>query len=320
MSIKISVIVPVYNTEKYLKKCLDSILNQTFKEFDLIVINDGSTDGSLDILKSYQEKFPNIIIIDKKNEGQGVARNKALEICKGEFIAFVDSDDYLELDMLELMYDRAICEKLDIVICNYRFVNSIGEKIQENNVILQNSEVVDNFEAVKRFLVSNTIEGFSCNKLFRRNVLKDIKYPEDMKFEDIPTVMELIINADRIGFVNKELYNYLLREDSTSATRTSKNTLDYIKAIYMVGDILKKSKFNNLEKEYEYYFTRAINQIYAFLRASKNKDEKAKITSYSKKYINSIKKYRILFCNEYSKKIDIIKMISKIYLIKFYLK
>lgn len=321
MNIKISVIVPVYNTEKYLKKCLDSILNQTFKEFELIVVNDGSTDESLDILKNYEAKYDNIIVINKQNEGQGVARNKALEICRGEYIAFADSDDYVEPNMLELMYTKSNENNLDVVICSYKCVNSNGDRVIDNNIILKDEEVINNVECIKRFLVTDTIEGFSWNKLFKRKVFNDIKYPEDMKYEDIPTVVSLLINSDRIGFINKELYNYLIRDNSTTATQTIKNTQDYVKSIYMVGEILKNKYINNLEKEYEYYHSKKIiSSILEFFKTNENKKENRELGIYIKKYVSTINKYKILFSNNYFKKIEALKIIVKIYLYYIYMK
>jgi glycosyltransferase involved in cell wall biosynthesis len=320
MDIKISVIVPVYNVEKYLKKCLNSILNQTFEDFELIVVNDGSTDKSLDILQNYQSKYDNIIIINKENEGQGVARNKALEICKGEHIAFVDSDDYIEPNMLKSMYNKSLEKDLDIVICNYKYVDVNGDRVRDDNIVLNENEIIDNVECIKRFLVTNKIEGFSWNKLFKKKLFKinNIQYPKGMKYEDIPTVFSLLNNAKRIGFINNELYNYLLRDDSTTSTQTIGNIRDYIKSICMIGERLE-SKANDFTNEYEYYYSKRIaNTVWGFLRTNKNKEENIIFANNMIGKINRINKFRIFIQNVYFKKIEALKIIIKIYLYKKY--
>lgn len=321
MAVKISVIVPVYNVENYIRKCLDSIINQTFKEFELIVVNDGSTDQSLEIVKNYESKYDNIIIINKQNEGQGVARNKALEICKGEYIAFVDSDDYIEPNMLKDMYNKSLEKDLDIVICNYKFVNVNGDKMRDDNIVLNENEIIDNIECVKRFLVTNTIEGFSWNKLFKRKLFytSNVRYPEKMKYEDIPTIVSLIVNANRIGFINKEFYNYLIRENSTTSTKTIGNTKDYIEAHIMVGGILHKNNINSLENEYEYFYAkRIVNAVRGFLKTNNNKEENIQFANDMVGNIDKINKFRIFILNAYFKKTDALKIIIKIYLYNIY--
>lgn len=321
MEIKISVIVPVYNTEKYLKKCIDSILNQSFEEFEIIIINDGSTDGSLAIIEEYQAKYDNIVVINKQNEGQGVARNKALEISKGEYIAFVDSDDYIECTMLQSMYTKSLKNDLDIVVCNYKFVDINGHRIRDDNILLNDNEIIDKMECIKRFLVTNEIEGFSWNKLFKKQLFDttNIRYPEGMKYEDIPTIVSVLVNANRIGFINEEFYNYFLRENSTVSTKTKKNTEDYVKAYFMVGDILEKNFNDRFQNEYDYFYSsRIVNIVYEFLKINSNREENKLFAKGMIKYINKISKYRICFLNIYYKKIQLFKVLIKMYLYNIY--
>ena len=118
--IKVSIVIPVYNVQKYLHECLDSLINQTLKDIEIICINDGSTDNSLNILKEYALKDSRIKVIDKENEGQGIARNLGIELAQGEFIGFVDPDDWLEPEMLEMMYNQAKVLFSQVVICDYK--------------------------------------------------------------------------------------------------------------------------------------------------------------------------------------------------------
>ena len=130
--IKVSVIVPVFNVEEYLSTSLDSILNQTLKDIEIICINDGSTDASLDILENYAKKDARIKIISKKNEGQGIARNIGLDNAQGEFIAFVDSDDFIKEDMLEKSYEKSVSKNLDLVMYKISSFDNETHEINDN--------------------------------------------------------------------------------------------------------------------------------------------------------------------------------------------
>lgn len=152
MEIKISVIIPVYNTEKYLEKCLNSVLKQTLKEIEVIVINDGSRDSSRDILESYSI-VENFRIINKKNEGASKTRNLGIEIAKGEFIYFMDADDYIEKDMLLEMYNKAKEDKLDIVVCDY-YNETLKTKEYIKNLDIMENKMITGVDYTKYLLWS----------------------------------------------------------------------------------------------------------------------------------------------------------------------
>ena len=320
MKYKMSIIIPVYNTERYIEKCLDSIINQTLKDIEIIIIDDGSTDNSYKIIKKYM-KYENVKIVSKKNEGQGVARNVGLNICTGDYIGFVDSDDYIELDMFEKMYNKAIGENLDIVICNYRYVYDNTDKYINPKITLDNNNIIGQKECIKRFLTTNTIEGFSWNKIFKRNLFFDnkISYPQNMKYEDIPTVVNLLVNSNRIGFLNDRFYNYLLRENSTTSINSINNDIDYINAIQMVKDIVLR-KHSDLETEVMYYYFNSINILYGVI-----KKYKSEINQYNNiigvyKKINSNKPLKKILFNNYLSLNKKNKLILKLIIIKFYIK
>ena len=134
MTIKVSVIVPVYNVEKYLRQCLDSLVNQTLKDIEIICINDGTKDNSVEIINEYVKKCPNIILINQENQGLGMARNNAMKHAKGDYIAFVDSDDWVDTDMYEVLYNKAIETDADIVECDYRMVFENSTKIKNRTL------------------------------------------------------------------------------------------------------------------------------------------------------------------------------------------
>lgn len=314
---KVSVIIPVYNTEKYIEKCLKSVIKQTLRDIEIIVVNDGSIDRSSEILKKYKE-YNNIKIINKKNEGQGIARNEAIKIANGEYLAFVDSDDYIERDMFEEMYSKATKYNLDIVICNYRYVFDNSNEVLSSNVKLNDNEIIDSRECIKRFLIENTIEGFSWNKLFKKDlfVKNNIEYPH-IKYEDIPTIVNIIKCSQKIGFINKEFYNYLIRKGSTTSTKTLSNSKDYIKSISMVKEsILNKKISLNSELTYYYYY-RFINELYSMWKTYKNNKEFSEYINEISKEISSIKTFNtILLNNKFSIKVKL-KLLIKTILINF---
>src|SRR5574344_165141 len=199
--IKVSVIVPVYNVEKYLKKCLDSLTNQTLKELEIIVVNDGSPDNSQIIIDNFVNRYPKKVksfIIE--NGGQGAARNYGLTKAKGEFIAFVDSDDYVEKNMYELLYNKAIQDKSDIVLCGNNIVDLNYNLLKKENVILENNNVDFLREKVAVW-----------NKIYKKSILNDISFRKKVWYEDLDYSLKLVFNRYKISYLNKCLYNYLLR-------------------------------------------------------------------------------------------------------------
>lgn len=246
--IEISIIVPIYNVEKYLHKCVDSILNQTFKNYELILVDDGSPDNSPKIADEYAEKYPEIItVLHKKNGGVGDARNYGISHAKGEYILILDSDDYIENDMLECLYNSNLGLNSDIVVCGYKCVNEsgnilsiMGEKLPEGKIMTlkENKELL-------------LINSAPWNKMYKRQIFmdyEDIRYPSGVWYEDIRVTLKLINVAKSITYVNKPLYNYLWREGS----QTNNNNCDRNSEI-MDGmeDIFTYFKNNGTYKEYE---------------------------------------------------------------------
>lgn len=224
MAIKVSVIVPVYNVERYLSQCLDSILNQTFHEFEIIIVDDGSEDGSSEIIREYSKKYPKKIkAFFQENKGQSVARNFALKHAEGEYVAFVDSDDYIGNDYIEILYNNAIEKKSDMVICNYTKVTENGENIRSYD--------------------ANYIEGnlripsyISCNKLVRRKLLEDynIQYKEGVICEDIPFVLKIEAVAKNVCVIPMAGYFYRTNPKSTTLTfRKKKFRMDQLPFLAM---------------------------------------------------------------------------------------
>lgn len=257
---KVSVIVPIYNVEDYLDKCIQSIVNQTLKEIEIICINDGSSDNSLEIIKKYAKKYENIIIIDKPNGGLSDARNHGIEKAKGEYIAFVDSDDWIELDMFESMYAKAIENNADIVTSSY------------SEVYTDKINVVDDYN--EKFKMIH--EGTVWNKIFKRSLIEKYKlrFPIGLWYEDNAFTYRALIVANNIVGIKKAFYNY--RKDRLgSIMSTQKNSKIY--DMYKIGEIIYdfNKKYNSnkeINQQLEYIFIKSIffRQIPKIIKLEKN--------------------------------------------------
>ncbi len=213
----ISIIVPVYNVEKYLSKCLDSIINQLYKNIEIILINDGSTDNSKKICEEYVMKDNRITLINTKNSGQSAARNVGINAAKGKYIGFVDSDDYIEPSMFQYLYNLIKDNKADISICNYLYCteNSNLNLLEQKDYVLEFTKK----EALAKLLKGDMIQDFVWNKLYRKELFKDNLFVEGKKMEDIGIMYKLFNKADKIVLGNSIQYYYLQRSSSTMGNR-----------------------------------------------------------------------------------------------------
>lgn len=206
--IRVSVIVPVYNAESYLRICLDSILQQSLEEIEILAVDDGSKDQSAKILREYEKKYPDKIhVIYQENQGQSAARNHALAMASGEFVAFVDSDDYIGKDFLKKMYNTAIEKKSDMVMCNYIKVTERGEIIQKYEINYQEKGI-----RIPSYLC--------CNRLVRRQLFDTwkIRFREGVICEDIPLILKLEAVAANIQTIEDGEYYYRANPQSTTST------------------------------------------------------------------------------------------------------
>lgn len=200
--------MPVYNTERYVAQAVESVLAQTYADWELIVVNDGSTDGSMTVVRSYDDS--RISIIDKDNTGQADSRNKALSVAKGDYVAFLDSDDWYEPDFLALMLQKAIETAAEVVVCQYYACYKGGRMAKE----LNNFETLDAQTALAEVIYDKKMKSFLWDKLFRRDVLVE-PLPIGRFFEDYLTVYKWIAHAKTVAFVQKPLYCYRYRKSST---------------------------------------------------------------------------------------------------------
>lgn len=211
---KLSVIVPVYKAEAYLRECVDSILNQTEKDLELILVNDGSPDSSGEICAEYAARFPEkITALNIDNGGQGRARNFGIDVAKGDFLSFIDSDDFIEPDMFELMLAAAEREGADIVVCDLEKRYADG-RIEYVKAALQE----DAMAAV----------GSASNKIFKRSLVGDIRFPVGLWYEDFSFSAKLAMISEKTVFVNEPLYIYRIGQESTMNNNNARKNLDML--------------------------------------------------------------------------------------------
>lgn len=252
--IKVSIVIPVYNVEKYLKQCLDSVLNQTLKELEVICVDDGSTDGSLDILEQYSKKDKRLKIIAGTHTGPGAARNKGIEIAKGEYIGFVDSDDFVDETMFEKLYKKANSINADIVICNLDlyYVDTGYRKIYRDVDFYHELEMKNGFKPEEYPKIVRSIAVW--DRIYKLDFIKqfNLKNPENIIYEDALFSYQTSILANKIGVINEPLYMYRKNAGASITDREIKNDkfkFDYLEISRRIKDFL-------IEKDvYDIYFT-----------------------------------------------------------------
>ena len=206
---KISIIIPVYNTEKYLPKCIDSVINQTFSNIEIICINDGSTDKSLEILNDYEQKDNRIIVLSQENSKQGTARNRGLEIAKGEYIVFLDSDDWLDLNYLEEMLNSI--EQSDSCVAISVSTRDYTNKVKKHVEIKHTEIISDINELLPKINYDLRVTG----KMYKKSVLCDIRFLEYAFYEDAPYAIRALNQADKYILVPNTTYHYFSNPTST---------------------------------------------------------------------------------------------------------
>ena len=233
---KVSLIVPIYNSQKYLEKCIKSLLNQTLKDIQIILINDGSTDNSEKIIKSFDDK--RIVYISKNNEGIGKTRNLGIDKATGEFLAFVDSDDYLNEHFCEYMYQKAVNDDCDLVVCDFFEERNtlVGIKFKD----FKDTNLRETPELI------NYINLGPCNKLYKKSLFddKNNRFEENLKYEDAPFVVKMLVSANRIGKVNDYLTYYVIHSNSETTIR-DKRMYDLLEITDIIVNDLKKVDYPN---------------------------------------------------------------------------
>lgn len=257
---KISIIIPVYNVEQYLAKCLDSVICQTYQNIEILVVNDGSKDNSAQIIADYARKYPDKIkSFNKENGGLSDARNYGLDRATGDYIGFVDSDDYINLSMYEEMIGLAEKHDAEMVICNIQKVDQQGMIIQK---LTQVPHMPEKINLEKNFSIFADISYFACNKLFRKELFNGKRFKKNVHFEDIQLIPQLLLMCKTISQTQNFHYQYLERSDSITKTHTEKG-LDIFKAIEDVEDFFHKTAYSDRKNELKNF--QIFEGVYSFL-------------------------------------------------------
>ena len=282
----VSVIIPVYNVEEYLKQCLDSVINQTYKNLEIILVDDGSFDNSGKICDEYALKDNRIKVIHKENGGLSDARNVGIKEATGEYITFIDSDDYTELDMIEYLYNVLIKFGCDISVCTHKIIKNNKVKKSFN---LKKDFKLSSYETVKRLLYNDGADTSAWAKLYKRDLFTGIEYPKGKLFEDIATTYKLFIKSGEIAFGHLAKYNYKIRNTSIVRKGFTKAKLDLLdNTDNAVKDILKffpDLKEAALRRRVYARFS-TLNQVLNFDKENKNIVEE--IIDFIKKYSSKI--------------------------------
>jgi len=274
----LSIIVPVYNVEPYLNECLDSILQQTFVDFELILVNDGSTDCSGEICDLYSLKDKRIKVIHKINEGLGYARNTGVKIAKGKFISFIDSDDWIEKEMYEKLINIAITNLADIIAFDYLRTDANKEK--DNHVIT----FFNNYEALLNLFENKKIHWIVCDKVYSSHLFRDLAFENVNILEDVLFTPQILLKAKKIIHFQSTFYNYRIRQGSIMNSNST-----YIKFEASMYVFEKVSSFFKNQKELKNYADALFcsSMFNWYFKINQNKED-------TKEYYKLIKKKLIL--------------------------
>lgn len=306
-TIKISIVVPVYNVEKYIKRCLESLVNQTLEDIEIIVVNDGSTDNSQKIIDQYVSKYPHLVkSFIKKNGGLSDARNYGLSYCNGEYIGFIDSDDYIDINMYEKMYSKAKDENSDIVVCDYY-------KVYNSKMKLVKAKKYND----KKDMFIDTLAA-AWNKIYRREMLmkSNVIFPKGLIYEDTEFFCKLIPYINVASYVSEPFVYYIQRRGSIANTQGEKNAQIFKILENIVNYYRENELFEEYYSELEYLYIRIMlgssMERICRIKDRKTRNELLKKTleliyetfpTWKKNsYLNQIKSKRHLYMKSISKK------------------
>lgn len=280
---KISIVIPCYNVEKYVEKCIKSIMNQTYSDLEVIVIDDKSTDGTYDVLlklkKEYNDRF--ILLQNEKNSGLAYTRNFGVKKATGKYIGFIDSDDYVAPDYYEVLAEKILNDKSDLVVNDIQLVDESGNNI--GNVV--KSCILD--EVSKVSIIDNGLAASACNKLLRKDLL--LKYPflEGKINEDVASIIPIIVHSDKISYTDKAVYNYVQRHNSIQNSKFSEKRFDMFDSIKVCLDRI--SDDSNYETYRDIILLHQLLEIYIYILIEINdEDERYNLIS---KFIDKLNEF-----------------------------
>ena len=250
----VSIIIPVYNAERYLKKCLDSVINQTLRDIEIICVNDGSEDSSLDILQEYAACDARVVIIDQANGGTAKARNAGIAVAKGLYLGFVDSDDWIEPETYEVAI-KLMIDDVDLVFWDIKYIynDDLNMQIRLQTRTSSRKDVFQGKICLSRDFIHNISHGL-CDKLFRNSIVKDnnIFAPSGIRYEDAWFLFKYFLHVRYIYGINNRFYNYNLNESSFTITRFKLQSYERLTGLY---DVYLYYKYHGKETAFRAYYS-----------------------------------------------------------------
>ena len=316
----ISVIVPIYNVENFLEKCVDSIVKQTYENIEIILIDDGSPDRCGVICDDYSKKDERIKVIHKKNGGLSDARNCGINVAKGEYVLCIDSDDWIEKNMIEVLYNNVVKYDADISICEFVEEDINGKILKKKK---ENSEIkcFNTIDALKELIIQENITNHAWNKLYRKELFKNIEYPKGQLMEDISTTYKLFEKSNKIIYQNITLYHYIQRSTSILGNITLKRIDDQEKAIFSRNNYLL-SEYSELTDIINIDNLKNVKTLYylAIIGNHKNLYISSKYKKYYEEYKKIYKTYKTDIKAEEKKSMDLFYFNRNLYKMYVYLK
>lgn len=247
----ISIIVPIYKVEKYLKECVDSILAQTYQNFELILVDDGSPDSCPAMCDEFAKRDSRVVVIHKENGGLSDARNAGLDIARGKYICFVDSDDYIAPTMYEVLMKRIVSDKSDLAVCEYVRVYDSGEKLKNKQLHQKahNKCYTSNEFIADLFIHNSGAYVVAVNKLYHKNIFRKLRFPVGKQHEDEFIIHHVIAQCKKISYIEDELYYYRQREGSIISKGFNVKSLDYGDALIDRYHFTKRNKYEEWKND-----------------------------------------------------------------------
>lgn len=299
---EISLIIPVFNLEKYIEKCLISLENQTFKNFEAIIVNDGSTDSSKQIIEEFTAKNSNFRLINTENCGVWSARNRAIDEARGDYIVFLDGDDYIAPDYLKKLYASAVEGGADIAVCSAQNVDQSGNVINEN----------ENKVEGKTVFLKDEASVLLCypapwGKIFKAELFEGLRFPKCSKYEDLRLIPKLFLRASKVVFIPDKLYYYVTRKGSAMNGMAAEENLEIISALKDLTEYFKENIiYKKYKSEIEFLVIKHI-AVSALTRVALTDDKKKReVLNTISCYLNS---FESLYKNKYIKTLSLNKKI-----------
>ena len=265
----ISIIVPVYNVEQYLRKCLDSIINQTYRDLEILIIDDGSTDGSGEICNEYAAFDHRLQVIHQNNKGLSEARNSGIDIATGDYILFVDGDDWIESNTVECLYQACLDHNAEVSCCGH--YKEFADRTTVHSLVTSKKEYEG--EEITVPAMKGSFAHYAWEKLWKRSLFEEFRFPSGMQFEDVATTWKLFLRCNKVVCIPDVLFHYTYRKDSIGNTKTMKNLADRWAAFKERYDMMS-DKSDELKRICTMGCLQTIGYTWRWLYIVKDRDEK----------------------------------------------